>query len=61
MKVDPKPTLVEHPYYVNNPNQIETMQGRVRLCPYYFRSADSVELKGVLATICPKEKKSFTE
>jgi hypothetical protein len=51
------PTLVEHPYYVNNTNQIETMQGRVRLCPYYFRSEDSVELKGVLATICPKEKK----
>jgi hypothetical protein len=49
--------VVEHPYYVNETGQLATMQGRVRLCPYYFRSGTSIELKGVLATICPREKK----
>jgi hypothetical protein len=37
------------------------MQGRVRLCPYYFVSGDGdaarTELCGVLATICPADKK----
>jgi len=37
------------------------MQGRVRLCPYYFVSGEGHEaraqLGGVLATICPADKK----
>jgi hypothetical protein len=34
------------------------MSGRVRLCPYYFVHGDSdVNLGGVLATICPADKK----
>jgi hypothetical protein len=33
------------------------MTGRVRLCPYYFVAAGRVELAGVLATICPADKK----
>jgi hypothetical protein len=35
------------------------MEGRARLCPYYFVSAkdDSISLGGVLATICPADKK----
>lgn len=35
------------------------MEGRVRLCPYYFVNAkdESVSLGGVLATICPADKK----
>lgn len=33
------------------------MPGRVRLCPYYFRSGDGVQLGGVLSTVCPADKK----
>jgi hypothetical protein len=42
-------------------NQIVPMKGRVRLCPYYFVAGESdaarAELGGVLATICPSDKK----
>ena len=34
-----------------------TMHGRVRLSPYYYVSGDEPELAGVLATICPDDKK----
>ncbi len=34
-----------------------TMEGRVRLSPYYFVRKGRAELGGVLATICPKDKK----
>ena len=37
------------------------MQGRVRLCPYYFVHGEfdtaKAKLGGVLATICPADKK----
>ncbi len=33
------------------------MEGRVRLSPYYFVVEGQAELGGVLATICPKDKK----
>ena len=33
------------------------LPGRVRLCPYYFVTGDAVRLGGVLATICPANKK----
>ena len=33
------------------------MQGRVRLCPYYFVAHDEATLGGVLATIVPADKK----
>ena len=37
------------------------MPGRVRLCPYYFVSGEGdsarPKLGGVLATICPADKK----
>lgn len=51
--------LVRHPWWNPETGLIETMEGRARLCPYYFVSAkdDSVSLGGVLATICPAEKK----
>ena len=51
--------LVSHPWWNPATGRIETMEGRVRLCPYYFVSAkdDSVSLGGVLATICPADKK----
>lgn len=51
--------LVEHPWLNPETGKIEVMEGRVRLCPYYFVAPDgkNVTLGGVLATICPSDKK----
>jgi len=51
--------LVTHPWWNPATGRVETMEGRARLCPYYFVSAkdDSISLGGVLATICPADKK----
>ncbi len=51
--------LVTHPWWNEETGRIEQMQGRVRLCPYYFVSASDkrVSLGGALATICPADKK----
>ena len=51
--------LVEHPWLNPETGEIEVMEGRVRLCPYYFVGARDreVRLGGVLATICPSDKK----
>ncbi len=38
-------------------NQLQPMSGRARLCPYYFVGGDNVRLGGVLATVCPQDKK----
>jgi hypothetical protein len=53
-----KGRLVKHPFYNPATNSIETLVGRVRLCPYYFVSPDDVvRLGGALATIVPADKK----
>ncbi|MDF1826333.1 MAG: hypothetical protein P1U68_16930 [Verrucomicrobiales bacterium] len=51
--------LVEHPWLNEETGKIEMMEGRVRLCPYYFVDGGNsqVKLGGVLATICPADKK----
>ncbi len=49
--------LVEHPYYDPASGALRIMQGRVRLCPYYFAGKDGVKCGGVLATIVPADKK----
>ncbi|HBR50829.1 MAG TPA: hypothetical protein DEA71_12160 [Nitrospira sp.] len=36
---------------------IVRMSGRARLSPYYFVSDGTVELAGILATVCPSDKK----
>jgi hypothetical protein len=39
-------------------NEIETLRGRVRLCPYYFVSPENeIQLGGALATVVPADKK----
>jgi len=38
-------------------DDIVPMPGRVRLSPYYFIVGDHVELGGILATVCPLDKK----
>ena len=51
-----KGRLLEHPYR-DRDGQMKTMQGRVRLCPYYFSFEGQTHLRGTLATICPADKK----
>lgn len=52
--------LVEHPYFEPKTGEIRTMEGRVRLCPYYFVSQEGQSsLGGCLATIVPADKKKI--
>ncbi len=44
-------------YYDSSTGDIRTMEGRARLSPYYFVHDRQAKLGGVLATICPKDKK----
>lgn len=51
--------VIEHPYYAPD-GSVQTMRGRVRLCPYYFReSRGRTTLGGCLATISPEDKKKI--
>ena len=56
-----KPRLVDSEWFDFDQNEMVPMPGRVRLCPYYFVSGDGdaarANLGGVLATICPADKK----
>ena len=52
--------LVEHPYFEPKTGEIRMMEGRVRLCPYYFVSQEGQSsLGGCLATIVPPDKKKI--
>ena len=53
-----KPKRMSHPVYAGDGSVVQ-MNGRVRLCPYYFvdGKAHKAELQGVLATLCPADKK----
>lgn len=48
---------VRVPYYDRKGDAIAVLDGRVRLCPYYFVTGESVVLGGVLATIAPADKR----
>ena len=52
-----KGRLVEQRFQRTAGGELETMRGRVRLCPYYFVLGGKAELRGALATICPPDKK----
>jgi hypothetical protein len=56
-----KPALVDAEWFDFASNQVVPMKGRVRLCPYYFVHGEAeharAQLGGVLATICPANKK----
>lgn len=56
-----KPRTVPAEYYDFDRDALVPMPGRVRLCPYYFVVGDGdaarPQLGGVLATICPADKK----
>jgi len=51
------PARIEHPIWNRQTQKVETMEGRVRLCPYYFAADGKATLGGVLATIVPTDKK----
>ncbi|MEO0416423.1 MAG: hypothetical protein AAF226_15875, partial [Verrucomicrobiota bacterium] len=50
---------ITHSWYDPETDEMQIMEGRVRLCPYYFVSngGKAINLGGVLATICPADKK----
>jgi hypothetical protein len=51
--------LVEHPVFRDD-GSVETMRGRVRLCPYYFTDPSGhTALGGCLATLVPADKKKI--
>jgi len=52
-----KPMRIRHPVF-NDGGTAEPMEGRVRLCPFFFRrGGERYELEGILATVCPADKK----
>jgi len=48
---------VRVPYFDRKADDIATLDGRVRLCPYYYVVGDGVKLGGILATIAPADKR----
>ena len=56
-----KPGAKEMEWFNFETGSVEKMDGRVRLCPYYFVEGEGdaarANLSGILATICPPDKK----
>ena len=56
-----KPALVKAQWVDFERDEVVPMNGRARLCPYYFVAGDGdaarPQLGGVLATLCPADKK----
>jgi hypothetical protein len=52
-----KSKLFEAQYVDFDANEARTFGARVRLCPYYFVVGDDAKLGGILATVCPADKK----
>jgi hypothetical protein len=48
---------VRVPYLDRANGMVREMDGRVRLCPYYFVTGDEAKLGGVLATVAPADKR----
>jgi len=51
-----KPSRVRHRVYRDS-GLAEEVDGRLRLCPYYFVADGKAQLSGALATFCPPDKK----
>ncbi len=53
-----KPRRVRHQVYeAAEPHEAREVDGRLRLCPYYFVVDGKARLSGALATFCPPDKK----
>jgi hypothetical protein len=44
-------------YFDAHTGETRTMAGRARLSPYYFVAGERADLAGILATVCPADKK----
>ena len=51
-----KPRRAKHRVY-DRAQQVREVDGRLRLCPYYFVKEGKTMLSGALATFCPPDKK----
>ena len=51
--------VVEHPAWDDVAGVARLVRSRARLCPYYFAGSEEKEvvLGGILATVCPADKK----
>lgn len=49
--------VVSHPAWNDNKQAALLVKSRARLCPYYFVANNEQRLAGVLATVCPADKK----
>jgi hypothetical protein len=45
------------PFLSSSSGEIKEMDGRVRLCPYYFVTGEHTRLGGILATVAPADKR----
>ena len=52
-----KGRLYDLDYFDPATDEMHRMSGRARLSPYYFVSGEKTELAGILATVCPADKK----
>jgi hypothetical protein len=52
-----KSKLFDAQYVDFESNETRPFSARVRLCPYYFVVGDDAKLGGILATVCPSDKK----
>ena len=52
-----KGRLYELDYFDPVTAEMQRMSGRARLSPYYFVTGETIELAGILATVCSSEKK----
>ncbi|MBL9117387.1 MAG: hypothetical protein JNJ83_20435 [Verrucomicrobiaceae bacterium] len=52
-----KGKVLQHPTWNPTRRDVKPMKARVRLCPYYFVIDNAPQLSGVLATVCPSDKK----
>jgi hypothetical protein len=52
-----KSRLLDAQYFDFDAGDVRAFKARVRLCPYYFVVGDAVKLGGILATVCPADKK----
>ncbi|MDQ6943046.1 MAG: hypothetical protein M3169_11110 [Candidatus Eremiobacteraeota bacterium] len=48
---------VQVPFLSSSTGEMKVMDGRVRLCPYYFVVGDETRLGGILATVAPSDKR----
>lgn len=49
--------VVNHPAWNEDKQAALLVKSRARLCPYYFVAGEEPRLSGVLATVCPADKK----